>query len=284
MEKNGKEKNGLVILLIVIIVVLLVMCGLFATGTIGIKFNDTNKDTDTNIVDKNEDNDKIESKYDVNNYIIVEEEQFEHDDFDVKKINFKNLDSNLTQKFLEKQEDSIEQAHNYDLNYENIDWGKTYTKTNKLFYQINDSILTVYYEMEFGASYAYTGCVIFDTLNIDLDNNKLLSNEEVLKLANGSFEEIANEEYERELKFLKEDTERYFMNWEQEKINYEKFKNSKDNYISLILGKLENVINAYIEDDTVKYEYIPISLSTTYMQVGKGGCFAYDTVIIGKIK
>lgn len=278
MEK--KNNNLVIILMGIIIVILAVLCVLFATNTITFNNGKNEIHSDSNL--NNEDN----FEYNVNDYIVVEKEKFEHDGFEVFKISFKNLDSNLTQAFLNKQDEMIKDAHYNDQNYGSVGFGVTYEKTNHLLYQINNNILTVYYETESGASDAFPleECILTNVINIDLKNHKLLTNKEILEMGNGSFENIANEEYEKTLKFLSEDNTHGFISTNNKVVHYEEFKNNKDNYLNQITNNLESVINSYIQDGVVKYEYDPLLLPLTYQNGSPNDCIPHKTVIVGKIK
>lgn len=231
-----------------------------------------------------EENNESQLQYDANDYVYTEKLSFGHEEFDVEKVNFKNIDKDLTKEFLEWQENCIKTAKDLNDNYgDDISYGKTYAKTN-IWYEVNKNILTIYYQMESGASQTFEGCLNVRTLNIDLLKNKLLTNEEVIYLADGSFEKIAEEEYNRKLKFLEEYRESAFLSLDNKEIYYDEFKRNKNEYIELITNGLENSINAYIKNGKVEYEYMPLAIELTYQNIGKGGCFSHETAVVGNLK
>ena len=65
-------------------------------------------------------------------------------------------------------------------------------------------------------------------------------------------------------------------------VTFEDFSNNKEKYVNKGMEKISDLIYVYIEDEKIKYDYYTISLDTLFHQVGKGGCFNWDTVTLGE--
>ena len=279
MEK--KNNSGLLVgILIGIIIMLIIGICLFTTGTIGFK----------SIVTTNNENEKEISGSDkVENYISVEKVNIGDERVAIEKVVFKNLDSSLTQKYTEDQAkliDEAESTYNYfsnkNENIDGVDGGKHFAKSN-IWYQINKNILTVHYELKSINEIGQGNSIV--VLNIDLSNKKLLTNEEVLKLGNSSYNDIATAEYNRVLDNCTKqaDKDYCYYNKSEKKVTLEEHKNTKDTFIRNIEEKLDDIIKAYIQDGKVKYDYsigMRLANETLYM----GGPSTYETTEVGEYK
>ena len=47
---------------------------------------------------------------------------------------------------------------------------------------------------------------------------------------------------------------------------------------------MPDIIYVYIEDGKIKYDYYSIKIGTLFHQVGKGGCFNWETKLLGEYK
>ena len=268
MEK--KKNKGVIILLIIIIVCLI---GYIICDKVLLSQNSIESDNKNREVINNEEN-TIES-IDANKY--VELVNYDLKGNNIKKVTFTNLDDSLTKDFLDKQDKLINDIQGEYSKVESDVW-----------YQVNKDILSVYYKLT--TSYEIGDCASIATLNIDLVNNKILSNEDILKLGNTSFNKIATDEYDRSLKFLEDRCEKNntcfyekkMDNGQYGKLTLEEFKTNKEEIINKIETGLDNIIYPYIKDGSIKYDYRIIDLHLLYMAVNKGGCFPYMTEEIGK--
>lgn len=285
-----KKNNSLVIILMgVIIVILAVLCILFATGTINLKNNDIN--INNSIKGDNNSNQNI--SYSVDDYISVEKINIGDEMFSVEKVVFKNLDSSLTQKFNEEQQkilDSVNSTKDYFSKYDRSELkayyieGTNFVAKTSIWYQINKNILTVYEEVkqsnEIGTS------VDTNILNIDLANNKLMTNKELLESVNYSYRDIATKEYERVIDSCSNLTDRNFCYYDrsEKQITLEQHKNNKETFISNIENKLDDLVKVYIQDGKVKYDYRTIDLRLVNEYLGIGGPFSIETVEVNEYK
>lgn len=239
--------------------------------------------------DKELENNKLTS-YKVEDYISIEKvDLFDTNKLDIEKIVFKNLDASIVNEFYDEQNrliNNVENSYNYwaSLNFEGIESEKI--AYSDIWYQMNGNILTVYYDMHFED--AMGECNDIAVINIDLENNKLVTNEELLKLGNSSFNDIAEEHYNKTLKSFEncDDTIRIcgIQDKDYNIIKVSQFEKDKSIYIDMIVNGLDGAINCYIKDGKIKYDYKRYAIDILYMGVGKGGCFDYITVDVGDYK
>ena len=290
MEKE-KNNRGVIILLTVIIVILAVLCILFATDTISLKSNTTNNKES---VSENNTNNNVSFR--VEDYVAIEKVNIGDKITNVEKVIFKNLDSSLTQKFTEEQTKLIDSAKsNYDYfenkfkneNHNISDYygnGKEYLSETNIKYQINKSILTVHYKLANENEIGRDDSII--VTNIDLINKKILTNEEILKLGNLSFNDIAVREYERLLESCDEKTNLNYCYFDKndKETTKEELQQNKDIFIKNIESNLENIIKAYIQDEKIKYDYEAARLAIINQTLHIGGPFNYTTIEVGDYK
>ena len=267
MEK--KNNKGVIILLIIIILCLIgyIICDKVLLSKNSIESDDKKESINEEVSDKD--------NIDANKY--VELVNYDLNGNSIKKVTFTNLDDSLTKDFLDKQDKLINDIQGEYSKVESDEW-----------YQVNKDILSVYYKLT--TSYNIGDCASIATLNIDLANNKILSNEDILKLGNTSFNELAIKEYDRALKFLEDRCNNYNTCFYEKKMDngqfgqltLDEFKNSKEEIINKIETGLDNIIYPYIKDGFIKYDYRNIDLQLLYIAVNKGGCFPYMTKEIGK--
>ena len=116
-------------------------------------------------------------------------------------------------------------------------------------------------------SYTY-----LNTVNIDLKNKKVLSNEEVLNLANTDFSNLATEFFNKEITDNKSE---YIF---RKSASKKELTEQKDTYIKLIKDNLDSVIYSYIKDGKVHYKYAEVSVKLLYQNLCIGGGFTYTDI------
>ena len=286
MEK--KNNNLVIILMGLIIVVLAVLCVLFATGIVkfdNMSINDVSGNNDSN------NNQSISLSAD--DYISIEKVDIGDELYSIEKINFKNLDSSLTQKFYEEQQkmiDSVYSKKNYLSRY-NKDELKGYyvEETNNvavssIWYQANKNILTVYVEIKQGGELGVS--VDTNVLNIDLKNKKIVNNKELFEKVNYSYRDIAEKEYERTIESCLNVSDRSYCYFDKndKEITLEQHKTNKESFISNIENNCDQLIKAYIQDGKVKYDYRPLSLREVNETLHLGGPFGIASIEVGEYK
>ena len=246
---------------------LIVGIALFATGTVGFKTSTTADNGQTN---GNEQSNE-ENIYGADEYVTLEDFKV-NDTITIKKVKLNHLDDNVTKDFYSDQEKILNNLHV---------GSEQYNAEHKLKYFINDNILSILYMVEETDNIG-TCATSKAVTNIDLKNNKVLSEEELLSKANTSYLKIVENNYDSELKRITDsgntDIEGVYG------ISYEDFKNNKQKYIDKGMEKVSNIIYTYVENSKIKYDYYTIKMDTMFHQVGKGGCFTWNTVELGDYK
>ena len=261
-----KKNNGILVgILIGLVISLSIVGGLLATNTI--KFNTTPRQTSGEIKETTIDNNnKI---YSADEYITLEDLSF-NSRVTTKKVKLNHLDDSVTSEFYKEQEKVIKSIHPSDSEVFNAEY--------KLKYAINNNVLSVVYAIE-ETNEIGTCAVVKAVTNIDLVNNKVISEEELLKKAGTTYREIVEDRYEKELESWKENKD-----FDYYEVTFDDFSNNKEKYVNKGMEKIADFIYTYIEDGKVKYDYYNISLDTLFHPVGKGGCFNWDTVEVGEYK
>ena len=120
--------------------------------------------------------------------------------------------------------------------------------------------------------------------NIDILNNKVISEEELLNKANTSYNELVTDYYNSELVSWKKLNEYNKTDIDYYDVTYKDFSNNKDKYVNIGLAKIPEIIYTYIENGQIKYDYYTINIGTLFHPVGKGGCFNWATITLGEYK
>ena len=89
------------------------------------------------------------------------------------------------------------------------------------------------------------------TINIDLKNNKVLSNDDMIDMVKGSYKDIATDIFNE---YIKINNNREVVDAiTEEKLSSSEFNNNSEKYIIRIREKLPDVMNIYIENNEVYY-------------------------------
>lgn len=247
------------------------------------------------------DNDNVNQKeygisYQVEDYISIDKVDLGSDRVNLEKVSFKNLDSSLVEDFLEDQYELLNGAE-YTLNYYKDNNFSTITvdtmvASSNIWYQINKDILTVHYEVvtetELGQARNFL------TVNIDLKNNKVITDEDLLLLGNSSFYKIAEDNYNKSLNRLEECSKNntcYYTygfairdNNIEKNVSYNDFVSNKDKFIKLVEKVVDDNIEVYVKDGVIKYDFYVMSFDLMYLNIGKGGPSGVDTIELGEYK
>lgn len=293
--KKDKNNQGIIAFLIVVIVGLLLLVVLLSMGIINFKNKSNNNvsNNTNNVVDDNSNNiqnNENDSNQDINisstektdNWVIEDEARKYitledvalSSDASTKKVKFNNLDDSVTSKFYIDQQDLIDSIHIYNDEY--IKGGAEY----KVKAFVNNNILSVVYLLEEINAIGTCGSKMAVT-NIDLVNNKVITEEELLNKVNISYNKLINYYYNFELESWKKLNESVKHDVDYYEVTFDDFSTNKDKYIKIGLEKLPNVIYTYIHNGKVKYDYYSIHIGTLFHQVGKGGCFNWETITLG---
>ena len=89
------------------------------------------------------------------------------------------------------------------------------------------------------------------TINIDLKNNKVLSNDDMIDMVKGSYKDIATDIFNE---YIKINNNREVVDAiTEEKLSSSEFNNNSEKYIIRIREKLPDIMNIYIENNEVYY-------------------------------
>ncbi len=203
----------------------------------------------------------------VNDYVTQEDYYLSNIDKSYKKIIFKNIDSNILNEFLIEQRefyDKIESYSNYDssLNLEVINE-----------YEIDNNILSV-------SSKIVNDNIIFGiiSINIDLENKKLLTDEELLEQYKISIDKVVDDLFINSIYNDKNDN---FINKQDNKlISKEEVIENKEDYIQLIKNNVSSVITFSLSDNKLVMYYRIIDIKSIFFNVAQGGIFEYEKEVL----
>lgn len=121
-------------------------------------------------------------------------------------------------------------------------------------------------------------------INVDLKENKKLSNDDMLKIIDTSYLKIATYLFNTFIKLPSSSTNVVTDSITEDKMTAIEFNNNYEKYIVRVREKLSDVINLYIEDDILKYD---IKLSEVIMNLCykeyNGSLNTYTKIELGKI-
>jgi len=271
--ENQKNNKGVIALLIIIIVILSALCILFATGTISFNMNNKKDNTvnEDSSLENNEDSSLEKKEYNATDYIILEDVVF-NSRVSTKKVKLKNLDDNITKDFYEQQNNVINSIHAYDSEEFNAEY--------KLKTFINSSILSIIYTIEETNAIGTCGTKMA-VVNIDLANNKIISEKELLEKVGITYKSLVEEQYEKRLESWKKTNEYNGFEIDYYDVTFADFRDNKEKYVNEGITKIPDIIYTYIQDGKIKYDYYSILLDTLFHPIGKGGCFTWKTVDLG---
>ncbi|MGM9882137.1 MAG: hypothetical protein ACI31S_04775 [Bacilli bacterium] len=151
-------------------------------------------------------------------------------DINGNRVFLNNIDTKISDDFLNKQ--------NEILKHEIIDTNITYG--------IYGNILSV------KINYIIPNHDKILTLNFNLKENRIVNNDELLQIAGTSYKDIATEIFDDYIKLT--DTERIIVDAVSDKeLTGSEFNNDREKYIIRIREKLPDIINIYIDNNTIYY-------------------------------
>lgn len=200
--------------------------------------------------------------YDVNDYVEISPVVFSeysnvYMDVNVSRINIKNIEEEKVKDFVEREEEIIEYITGY---YKEIDAESDYEPINTVYSinrtQINGAILSIFYEVDFNLDEN-----IFDdnvksyivTLNVDLGTNKVLSKEDLLSKFNYSKDYIADKLFNEEV--LIDKGQIVIDSDTNISLTQSDIERKKDFYVNRIISEFDNIIDMYIESNSLVLVY-----------------------------
>lgn len=259
------KKNTILGVLVIILSIIILGLILF------ILFDRNSNKNETKPEIKESVEEKVIKDYNADDYIELEDVVF-NSKVSTKKVKLKNLDEGITKQFYEDQQKVIDNIHVSD--------SESFNAQYNLKYFINKNILSILYKIN-ESNEMGTCTNMMAVTNIDLKNNKVISEEELLQLAGTSYESIVEKYYEKDLETWNKINKNAGHEISYYEVTYDDFTKNKQKYISVGLKKIPDVIYTYIEDNKIKYDYYTISVDSLFHAVGKGGCFSWETEELG---
>lgn len=200
--------------------------------------------------------------YNVNDYIEVYPVVFNgysnvYSSINVSKIDIKNIDEDITESFIQKEEEIINYITGY---YKEINANSSYVPVNTVYSsiktQINGAVLSVFYEVDFILDQS-----IFDdntksyiaTLNIDLATNKVLTVEDLLSKYDYTKDYIADKLFNEDV--LIEKSQVVIDKNTNISLTRNDIERKKNEYINRIISDFDNIIDVYIENNSLVLVY-----------------------------
>lgn len=199
--------------------------------------------------------------YEVNDYVVVSSVTLDNysdvfNSTNVDRVTFKNIDNSLTKEFINDEEELINYIKRYYTEIIKQDYTSSNRVVSKIKTVVNDTVLSVYYEIEF----------IFDkelyndnirnyiiTYNIDLKTMKVLTTDDLLTKYNYTKKYIAEKIFNDEI-LIDEDEVLIDKNTN---ISFTKkdIERKKEEYINRIVTDFDNIIKMYIERGSLVLVY-----------------------------
>ena len=229
-DKVMSEKTAKVLVVVSAVFLLLTGFGLYKL----FEYQGINKDTTS----------KKLVNYDVKDYVetvpvIYNDYNDVYSKINVSKVKLKNLDDECISDFLNKEEELIGYITSYRneiLNSDNYTNNNVVNSTIKM--QINNAILSVYYELDF---------------MLDDDTEKVLSNDDLLQKYNYTKKYIAEKIYDEDL--IISSGQMVIDRNTNISLTKEDIERKKSDYIDRIILDFDNIINMYIENKSLTLVY-----------------------------
>ena len=91
------------------------------------------------------------------------------------------------------------------------------------------------------------------SINIDLNHDKVLKNDELIKMANTNYKSIATDIFNNNIKLATDSGYKVIDSITDEEMSASEFNNNSEKYIIRIREKLPDIIKLYIEDNKLYY-------------------------------
>lgn len=199
--------------------------------------------------------------YEVNDYVTVSSVSLENynevfNDIDVDRVTFKNIDDNLTRSFIKEEEELINYVKRYYNEIIKEEHNNLNTVNSRIKTMVNDTILSVYYELEFifdESIYNATNRNYIITYNIDLKTMKVLTTDDLLVKYNYTKDYISEKIFNDDI--LVGDNEIVIDKNTNISFTKRDIERKKDEYINRIVTDFDNIIKMYIERGSLVLVY-----------------------------
>lgn len=250
MDKDKRQTIIAVILLVILIGAVIVI-------TYIVKFSGL-----ANEVDNDNNNEVINNSNPADQYVMVTPYQYADAEgifttFNVSTISFKNLDESLTSEFLQRQQEFIDRVD--ILHQQVLDLGVTDYGTNSIMsvinYTVSDSILSVVYQFKVNIPLLSINTTEAISLNIDLANQRIMTNDLMLSYLEKDINNVANRVFEETIMKLNFEDNNYVDIDTETKVDATNVESFREVYVTKIADYLQNNGIGYIVNDQYNIMY-----------------------------
>lgn len=200
--------------------------------------------------------------YNINDYVEISPVIFSgyndvYSSINVSKVNFKNIDSDITNDFIQKENEVIDYVTGY---YKEISANNNHlpvnTVSSSIKTQMNGAVLSIFYRIDFNLDESIFNDNIKSYViatNIDLGTNKILSKENLLSKYDYSKEYIADKLFNEDV--LIEKGQVVIDKNTNISLTRNDIERKKDTYVDRIVSEFDNIIDMYIENNTLVLTY-----------------------------
>lgn len=251
MDKDKRQTIIAVILLVILIGAVIVI-------TYIVKFSGLANEVDND----NNNNEVINNSNPADQYVMVTPYQYADAEgifttFNVSTISFKNLDESLTSEFLQRQQEFIDSIDSY--HQQVLDLGVTDYGTNSIMsvinYTVSDSILSVVYQFKVNIPLLSINTTEAISLNIDLANQRIMTNDLMLSYLEKDINNVANRVFEETIMTLNFEDNNYVDIDTETKVDATNVESFREVYVTKIVDYLQNNGIGYIVNDQYNIMY-----------------------------
>lgn len=251
MDKDKRQTIIAVILLVILIGAVIVI-------TYIVKFSGLANEVDND----NNNNEVINNSNPADQYVMVTPYQYADAEgifttFNVSTISFKNLDESLTSEFLQRQQEFIDTIDSY--HQQVLDLGVTDYGTNSIMsvinYTVSDSILSVVYQFNVNIPLLSINTTEAISLNIDLANQRIMTNDLMLSYLEKDISNVANRVFEETIMTLNFEDNNYVDIDTETKVDATNVESFREVYVTKIADYLQNNGIGYIVNDQYNIMY-----------------------------
>lgn len=201
-------------------------------------------------------------KYDIKDYVETKPVIFSNYDnvyssINVSRINIKNISNDSINVFLSEEDELIDYITGY---YSDIVSEDNYTPTNtatsNIKVQINGTVLSVFYEIDFTLDEELFSDNIrsyITTINIDLGTEKVLSTDDLLSKYSYTKEYIANRIFDEDV--MISNSQVLIDKNTNISLTKSDIERKKKEYVNRIISEFDNIIKVYIENNSLTLVY-----------------------------
>lgn len=185
-----------------------------------------------------------------NNYDSV------YSDIKVEIVTFKNLDSSLTNSFVNRENEMIGYIASYYESIKRDNYVPVNTVYSNIKTQINGATLSVLYELVFNLDntlYTDYNKKYFAIINIDLATNRVISNDDLLTKYDYTRDYIANKMFIEDI--LPKDNEIVIDKDTNISLTKDDLMRRKKAYVDRIVDEFDNIVEMYVEDSLLTLVY-----------------------------